>query len=948
MIRRSRASLTLSSAGATALVGQWQIALRRVSYSDSAVTPVTSLRTISFVINDGTQNSAPATKAVSVTVTPVVTGASGPANGTYAAGQNLDLSITFNEIVNVSTGGGTPAIAVTVGTNTRSAVYVSGSGTATLVFRYTVQVGDAAAGGISVASPITLDGGTILGAGSIGAILGFTPPVTSSVLVSTAPVLTVSGGSAAFTAGDNVASTPVVVDGGLTVADLSQATLASATISITGNFQAGEDVLGFINDGTTMGNITGSYIAGTGILTLNSSGATATLAQWQSALRAVSYTDTAVTPNNATRTISFTINDGVQNSAAATRTVTVTDVDQTPVVTTSGGTTAFVSSGSAVVVDHAVTVSDLDNTSLASATVAITGNFQTAEDILGFFNDGTTMGNITGSYSTGTGILTLSSAGATATLAQWQSALRAVTYADTAVTPNPAARTVSFVVNDGSQASAAATKAVSVATTPVVIATSGPANGTYAAGQNLDISITFNEIVTVAAGLGGPAIAVTVGTNPRGAIYVSGSGTATLIFRYTVQAGDEAAGGISVASPITLGGGTILGGGSISAILAFTPPVTSSVLVNTAPVLTASVGSAAFTAGDDVASTPVVVDGGLTVADLSQPTLASATVSITGNFQTSEDILGFINDGTTMGNITGSYSTGTGILTLSSSGATATLAQWQNALRAVTYTDTAVTPNSAMRTISFTANDGVQNSAATTRTVTVAGVDQTPVVASGGASTGFILGGGAVVVAGSIAVTDRDNGTLASATVSITGNFQTGEDILGFINNGTTMGNIAGSYTAGTGVLALTSTGGTATVAQWQSALRAVTYDDTAVTPNAATRTVSFTVNDGAQTSVVVTQSVPIVQTVTPTIAWAAPVAITYGTALSSSQLDATASASGSAVAGTFSYNPPIGSILLVGNQTISATFAPADPIHYLPVTARVTISVSQAGPAIT
>ena len=55
----------------------------------------------------------------------------------------------------------------------------------------------------------------------------------------------------------------------------------------------------------------------------------------------------------------------------------------------------------------------------------ITGNFQNAQDVLGFTNDGATMGDISASYDSATGILTLTSAGG-ASPAQWQAALRAV------------------------------------------------------------------------------------------------------------------------------------------------------------------------------------------------------------------------------------------------------------------------------------------------------------------------------------------------------------------------------------------------------------------------------------------------------------------------------------------------------------------------------------------
>ena len=57
-----------------------------------------------------------------------------------------------------------------------------------------------------------------------------------------------------------------------------------------------------------------------------------------------------------------------------------------------------------------------------------------------------------------------------------------------------------------------------------------------------------------------------------------------------------------------------------------------------------------------------------------------------------------------------------------------------------------------------------------------------------------------------------------------------------------------------------------------------------------------------------------------PTVAWASPPSFSYGTALSSSQLDATAS-----VPGTFLYTPAAGAILAAGLDMLSVTFTPTD-----------------------
>jgi len=81
----------------------------------------------------------------------------------------------------------------------------------------------------------------------------------------------------------------------------------------------------------------------------------------------------------------------------------------------------------------------------------------------------------------------------------------------------------------------------------------------------------------------------------------------------------------------------------------------------------------------------------------------------------------------------------------------------------------------------------------------------------------------------------------------------------------------------------------------------------------------------------------------TPTITWATPAAITYGTALNSTQLDATAS-----VAGAFVYSPASGTALTAGTQTLSVTFTPTDTTDYNSATASVTLTVNKATPTVT
>ena len=80
------------------------------------------------------------------------------------------------------------------------------------------------------------------------------------------------------------------------------------------------------------------------------------------------------------------------------------------------------------------------------------------------------------------------------------------------------------------------------------------------------------------------------------------------------------------------------------------------------------------------------------------------------------------------------------------------------------------------------------------------------------------------------------------------------------------------------------------------------------------------------------------VNQVTPSITWTAPAAITYGMALSATQLNAS-----SAVAGTFAYTPVAGTVPGAGTQRLSVTFTPTDTTNYATATKTVSLTVNQA-----
>ncbi len=105
---------------------------------------------------------------------------------------------------------------------------------------------------------------------------------------------------------------------------------------------------------------------------------------------------------------------------------------------------------------------------------------------------------------------------------------------------------------------------------------------------------------------------------------------------------------------------------------------------------------------------------------------------------------------------------------------------------------------------------------------------------------------------------------------------------------------------------------------------------------------IEFIANDGnypiAQASVIVNVAQP-----TTTITWNTPDAITYGTALDATQLDASAN-----VDGSFSYSPAAGGVLNGGTQTLNVTFTPNDTTDYSTATASVQLVVNPATPTVT
>ena len=664
--------------------------------------------------------------------------------------------------------------------------------------------------------------------------------VTRNINITTsndAPVLAnVEAAPLAYTEGQGAAA----LSASITVADVDNANMTSATVQITGNYLTGQDVLAF----TPSMGITSAFAAGSGTLTLSGS---SSVANYQTALRSVTYSNGSATPSTLTRTVTFRINDGTANSNTVTRDISVTAVNNPPgLAAMEVGALTFAEGAASIQITNATTIADPDNTTISSATVQVTGNYLDTEDVLSFTNTA----SITGSYDATTGTLTLT--GVT-TLANYQSALRAVRYQNTNTgNPSNLARSISFRVNDGASWSNSVARNINI--TPLndapVLANIEPAAMAYSEGQAataITASLTVTDVDN--ANLSSATVQITAGFS---------SGQDVLAF-----AGMPGITGSFIGSTLTLSGLATVADYQAALQLvtyrnsnnnnpsAATRTITFRVndgaansntvsrnitftAVNDAPVLAATESMAAtFTEG----AAALQVTGATTAVDVDS-NITGATIQITGNYVSTEDVLTYV----AVAGITGTFDALTGTMTLS--GAVAA-SSYQNAIRNIRYQNTNINnPSTLQRTVSFTLTDGIDNSNTVARNINVNGTNDAPVLAGiESTALAYTEDDAPTAITSSLTVTDVDLTNLASATVQLTTNYANGQDVLAFVPaNG-----ITATFTAGTGTLTLT---GPASIANFEAALRSVTYENTNhFNPSVLTRTVVFRINDGTANS---------------------------------------------------------------------------------------------------
>jgi hypothetical protein len=672
------------------------------------------------------------------------------------------------------------------------------------------------------------------------------------------PTVTTSTGCTAYTE----QRPAVAVDGQLTVADPDDTSLDSARVRINGSFQDGDDLLF-----TDQNGIDGAYDDATGVLTLNG---TAPLATYQAALRTVRYRNLSATNPAPTRDVQFTVNDAGSDSAPATKQICVGGGDDStndrPIGETSEGVLDYVENDGPVPVDAAFDALDADSASLSGATIQFTASqpadedevfgpitapsvttFIPAEDELAFADQS----GITGSYDDSNGILTLTG---TASVADYEAAIRSVTYENSSENPSDAPRALRFQLTDSSGASSSprgrGILVTPVNDAPVVTTTEGSASyvgtgpaTTIDAGLTVgDVDDTSLEAARVAISSGFEAGDDLAYTNQLGIHGVYHGATGVLELSGTASVADYETALRSVAFRHTPGNAsgsrtvdfTVNDGDLDSA------PASKGIEVNDKPIVTTTSGALAYSEGDGA----VAVDDGVDVTDADSTSLTGATVQISGNLAPDEDALAVSEQN----GISGFYESSSGTLTLSG---TASVADYEAALRSVTYENSSDAPSTATRTVTIQVDDGATSnnlSDPATRDVEVTSVNDAPVVSTSDGSTAYTIGdsSGTAIDAG-LTTSDADDASLEGAQVSIGSDFQAGDELVYDEQLG-----ITGGYDSDTGVLTLT---GTASVADYQTALRSIKFRTSAETPSLS-RTIEFIVNDGDADSAAATKTI--------------------------------------------------------------------------------------------
>ena len=479
-----------------------------------------------------------------------------------------------------------------------------------------------------------------------------------------------------------------ILDSSVTVAQQGLEPISGATIEISGAPTGlGEHVLAFVDQN----GITGALSNNSETLTLSASSSVAANT-WEQALQSITYENTSDDPV-AEVGFGWQLTDDFNGPGISDQfSVPITSVNDPPTVSSPASSTVLENSPAGTFVQN-VSASDVDDTFLA---YSITNG-----DPNGFF------------FIDSIGDITLTTSGA---VEVGQDNLVTTTY------------TLEITVEDDETPTPASTTTTLDVTFEAVNDAPTLTGSLSSINEGDSLTLTASEIVVLDPDDNLADVNIGIGSlSPSLAIQIAGSSVTSFNAQ---QLNDNEVTLVHDGSENTSSAGFVLtpedgnedGSDPTANAVTFSFSVFS---VNDPPIIANAGGQLDYTEGDPA----TVIDPSLTITDVDNGQLQSATVTISSGYEPSEDALNFDSANASLLLITGSFVSGT--LTLSGGSSTA---NYETILESVTYQNSnAINPSTTNRAITWTVNDGLDTSVAATSTITVTAVDD-PTVFSGNIS----------------------------------------------------------------------------------------------------------------------------------------------------------------------------------------------------------------------
>jgi Ca2+-binding RTX toxin-like protein len=498
-------------------------------------------------------------------------------------------------------------------------------------------------------------------------------------------------------------------------------TLGCDRVAISG-LQAG-DTLSLNGTAQTAATAAGITLvdSGGGIWTLQRGATAVADSVWNTILRGLQYNNTSDTPTGRTLTVTAYDQQAILSaSSEATDTISVTQVNDAPVTDLNGapaGTdnTADFTEQTAVLIAPSATILDVDSANLTSLTATLTArpDGDAVESLALNAAAAAAAAGLTWGYDAATGVLSITGSASTAT---YQTILAGIQYNNSSDTPDTTPRTVTVVVNDGTDASASHDVTVNVAAVndaPTATNLSTPETYTE------DISLNLTDIVVSDVDSTDVTVTLTLSNAAAGALSTDTSNGVTSTY--------DPVTGIWSASGAKADVNALLAGVSFNPALNYNAnfTVTTSVsdgvaqaitgtksfstdtLVNDAPTATNLDTSESYTEDTPLDLTDIVV------ADVDSP-IVTATLTL------SNAAAGALSTDTSNG-VTSTYDPVTGLWTASGA-----IADVNTLLAGVTFTP-ALNFNADF-TVATSVSDGVADAITGTKSFTGTPVNDAPVL----------------------------------------------------------------------------------------------------------------------------------------------------------------------------------------------------------------------------